>query len=541
MEALNEKRPAGLKEWAIIAYVRLSDEDRDKTENEKSRSIENQIKFLEQYIENMKAQGEKITGHKFICDDGKTGTDVKRTGFKEVIRLLKEKKYNCMLISDLSRGFRNISDQTYYLEEYFPVHNIRFISASLQYVDSYLLPQSAMNLGVKIQGITNEQFAYDTSVKIRSKFDLKRRLGEFIGAFAPFGYDKHPDNSDFLIIDEEAAEVVRDIFRWYANDLMSLGAIVRKLNGFGIPNPTKYKNLKGLNLKNPASNDGLWSSSSVRRILTNEVYLGKMVQGREEIINYKVHKSRRRPKELWYIVDETHEPIIDEKTFHEVQLILSKNARAGTGGTVYPLGGLLKCGECKKAMSRKSTKGSGYYSCRTYREKGKQFCGPHSIREDILFSVVLEAVNFQILQTGDMASLLKRIGDAPKRTGDAVNFEKKIDFSKKELDNEIKVFDKIYCDFSIGNISEEQFLRIRDKCERRISELKELIQALSLEMENAAKITGEKPARFETFQKNKHMAELTRSLAFDLIESVYVYSDKSIEINFRFCDQYMLL
>ncbi len=298
------------KVWAVIAYVRLSDEDREKPEDEKSRSVDNQIKYLEMYIETMKARGERISGHAVIYDDGKTGTDTNRTGFQEVMELLREKKFNCLLVSDLSRGFRNISDQTYYLEEYFPLHDIRFISTTLQYVDSYLLPGSALNLGVKIQGITNEQFAYDTSVKIRSKFDLKRKLGEFIGAFAPYGYDKKQDNSDVLVVDPEAAGIVKDIFNWYADGLMSLSAIVKKLNTFGIPNPTKYKNQKGLNLMNPAGNDGLWSASSVRRILTNEVYLGRMVQGREEVINYKVHKSRKVPREDWFVVEGTHEPYL---------------------------------------------------------------------------------------------------------------------------------------------------------------------------------------------------------------------------------------
>ncbi|MDR1688040.1 MAG: recombinase family protein, partial [Clostridiales bacterium] len=260
------------KDWSVIAYVRLSDEDTGKAEEEKSKSIENQIKYLELYVKNMKERGEQISEYKIVCDDGKTGTDTKRTGFREVIRLLEDGEYNCLLITDLSRGFRNISDQTYYLEEYFPLHDIRFISTTLQYVDSYLLPQSAMNLGVKIQGITNEQFAYDTSIKIRSKFDSKRALGEFIGAFAPYGYDKHENNSDLLVTDPDAAKVVRDIFKWYTKDYMSLSSIVKKLNVLAVPNPTKYKNQRGQNLKNPKGNDGLWSASSVRRVLTNEVY-----------------------------------------------------------------------------------------------------------------------------------------------------------------------------------------------------------------------------------------------------------------------------
>ncbi|MDR1664667.1 MAG: recombinase family protein [Clostridiales bacterium] len=527
-----------MKDWNVIAYVRLSDEDRDKTEDEKSRSIENQTKYLEQYIESMKARGENVAGYKIICDDGKTGTDTKRSGFREVMGLLMKKEYNCLLVSDLSRGFRNISDQTYYLEEYFPLHDIRFISTSLQYVDSFLLPQSAMNLGVKIQGITNEQFAYDTSIKIRSKFDMKRRIGEFIGAFAPFGYDKQLGNSDALVVDNPAADIVRDIFKWYADDLMSLGAIVRKLNELGIPNPTKYKNQKGLNLKNPKGNDGLWSASSVRRILTNEVYLGKMVQGREEVINYKIHKARRVPRENWYVVSGTHDAIVSGETFERAQRLLDLNVRAGSKGNVFPLGGILKCGECKKAMSRKTTRDYVYYCCRTYREKGKRFCKAHSIREEMLFNTVLEAINFQITQMDDLQALIRRVKTAPKKFGDYGGLEDRIKSSEQELRNEISVFDRAYYDYANGIISGRQFERIREICEKRQNELKGVIEGLSNEIKMSAIAEDAKPVYMDDFQKDGRFGELTRGMAFDLIESIYVYADKSVEINFKFADPY---
>jgi hypothetical protein len=526
------------KDWRVIAYVRLSDEDSGKAEEEKSKSIENQIKYLELYVKNMKEQGEAISGHKVICDDGKTGTDTKRTGFREVIQLLECGEYNCLLITDLSRGFRNISDQTYYLEEYFPLHDIRFISTTLQYVDSYLLPQSAMNLGVKIQGITNEQFAYDTSIKIRSKFNSKRVMGEFIGAFAPYGYDKHENNSDLLVKDPEAAEVVRDIFKWYTKDLMSLSSIVKKLNVLDIPNPTKYKNQRGQNLKNPRGNDGLWSASSVRRVLTNEVYLGKMIQGKEEVINYKVHKSRRRPKGNWYVVEGTHEPIIDAQTFEAARRLLSLNVRAGEQGNIYPLGGLLKCGGCKKAMSRKKARGRAYYGCRTYREKGKQFCSSHSIPECILFDAVLEAVNYQFMQISNFSELQKRFENIPAVCENGARINSRIEISKKEIEDETGVFDKAYYDYAKGIISQEQFLRIREICEKRRAELENLIEELKAEAANAEKTKKSKSKYAAEIFKTGKARELTRALASDLIESVYVHEDKSLEINFRFADPF---
>lgn len=526
------------RKWDIIAYVRLSDEDSCKEKEERSRSIENQRKYLESYISGMKERGEHVARYTVICDDGQTGTDIKRTGFQEALELLEKKKYNCLLVSDLSRGFRNIADQTYYLEEYFPLHDIRFISTTLQYVDNYLLTESAMNLGVKIQGITNEQFAYDTSVKIRSKFDMKRKMGEFIGAFAPFGYDKDPANNDLLIIDETAAVVIRDIFTWYVKEWMSLGAIVKKLNKLGIPNPTKYKNQKGQKLKNPLGNDGLWSASSVRRILTNEVYLGKMVQGREEVINYKVHKVRKIPRESWYVVEGTHEPIIDGKTFQEAQLLLNMNTRAGPKGQIYPLGGLLKCGECKKAMSRKSAKERTYYCCRTYREKGKEFCKPHSIREETLFCAVLDAVNLQLSQISNPAALIERARQSPPEQEHIDVLERQMSAFQKELESEMTVFEKSYYDFVEGLLSEEQFKRIQKRSGRRQNELKRLLKTLPKEKEEAKRKTKKSLGGLESFKKNKRVTMLTRGLAVELIEWVYVYSDQSVAVSFRFSDPY---
>ncbi|MDR1692212.1 MAG: recombinase family protein [Oscillospiraceae bacterium] len=517
------------REWRVIAYVRLSDEDREK--QEESRSIENQRKYLELYIESMKARGEVITEHTVISDDGKTGTDTDRTGFHQVIEFLRAKKYNCLLVSDLSRGFRNISDQTYYLEEYFPLHGIRFISTTLQYVDSFLLPGSAMNLGVKIQGITNEQFAYDTSVKIRSKFDLKRKLGEFIGAFAPYGYSKAPGNSDLLVVDPEAAGVVRDIFRWYTEDLSSMSAIVRKLNAIGIPNPTKYKNERGENLRNPLGNDGLWSASSVRRVLTNEVYLGRMVQGREEIINYKVHKSRKLPKEDWVVVEGTHEPVVAAEIFEKARQLLSLNVRACSDGSVYPLAGLLKCGQCRKAMSRKSSKGRVYYCCRTYREKGKQFCSPHSIREDVLFSAVLEAVNRQVRGHGPLLPRLLAASPRPSSARLRTDTWKR---TEQALATELSVFDKVYYDYAKGLISQEQFLRIRTLCEKRQTELEALLE--SAKDTEETKSAAPESAELQSFIETSRFTGLTRRLAFHLIESVQVHGGGLVEVRFTFAE-----
>jgi hypothetical protein len=242
------------------------------------------------------------------------------------------------------------------------------------------------------------------------------------------------------------------------------------------------------------------------------------------------------PSENWYVVEGTHEPVIDAETFQKARRLLMMNAKACTGGRISPLAGMLKCGECKKAMSKKAAGNKVYYNCRTYREKGKQFCKPHSIREDILFDVILEAINLQILRLKDVRGLMKRIGDAPGVTADMDHLKARKEALQKDLEKELAVFDRTYYDLTGGNISEEQFHRIRHICERRQKELKEVMESLSQEMASLSPATDSKAAYFERFQKDQRMTELTRKLAVDLIEVIYVYGDGSLEIHFRFSD-----
>ena len=181
---------------------------------------------------------------------------------------------------------------------------------------------------VSITGFMNEQYAYKTSCDIRRTFDTKRRKGEFIGAFAPYGYQKDPQDKNKLVIDEEAAKVVQDIFAWFLAGMSKCG-IAKRLNELGIPNPTKYKALKGLKYESPHSkeNDGFWNPTTVYRLLQNPVYLGTMVQGRSKVISYKVHKQVAVDEKDWYVVENTHPAIIDKETFEQAQNLHLRDTR----------------------------------------------------------------------------------------------------------------------------------------------------------------------------------------------------------------------
>ena len=280
--------------WKIGLYIRLSREDGNEYDSE---SIINQEKILRDFVDAYFEPGNYVIADVF-ADDGLTGTDTARPNFMRLERCIVRKEINCMIIKSLARGFRNLADQQKFLEEFIPINGARFICTGAPFIDTYANPPSASGLEVPIRGMFNEQFAAVTSEEIRKTFKMKRERGEFIGAFAAYGYRKDPNDKNRLLIDEEAAEVVRSIYHWFVHEGYSKMGIAKRLNSMGEPNPEAYKKKKGLKYQNPntSKNDGLWSASTVARILQNEIYTGVMVQGRHRVISYKVHKQIAAPK-----------------------------------------------------------------------------------------------------------------------------------------------------------------------------------------------------------------------------------------------------
>ena len=260
---------------------------------------------------------------------------------------------------------------------------------------------------------------------------MKRERGEFIGAFAPYGYKKDPNDKNSLIVDEEAAEVVISIYHWFVNEGYSKMGIAKRLNQMGEPNPEAYKKKKGFKYNNPNSdkNDGLWSASTIARILQNEVYTGVMVQGRNRVISYKVHKQINVPEEEWFVVPNTHEAIIDRETFEKAQALHKRDTRTAPGKQeVYLMSGFVRCADCKKAMRRKTARDIAYYS--------KKICSKHSIRQDKLENAVLAALQMQIALVDRLAEEIERINNAP-----VINREsKRLSHSLKQAEKQLKQY-----------------------------------------------------------------------------------------------------
>ena len=521
--------------WKIGLYIRLSKEDGNEDDSE---SIINQEKILRDFVDGYFEPGNYVIVDVF-ADDGLTGTDTARPDFKRLEGCIVRKEVNCMIIKSLARGFRNLADQQKFLEEFIPINGARFICTGTPFIDTYANPHSASGLEVPIRGMFNEQFAATTSEEIRKTFKMKRERGEFIGAFATYGYRKDPNDKNSLLIDEEAAEVVRSIYHWFVNEGYSKMGIAKRLNNMGEPNPEAYKKKKGLKYNNPNSskNDGLWSASTVARILQNEIYTGVMVQGRHRIISYKVHKQIAVPEDEWFVVPNTHEAIIDRETFEKAQALHKRDTRTAPGKQdVYILSGFVRCAGCKKAMRRKTARNLAYYACRTFTDK--KTCSKHSIRQDKLEEAVLAALQAQIALVDKLPEEIERISNAP-----VINREnKRLTFALKQAEKQLKQYhdasDSLYLDWKSGDITKEEYRRLKGKIAEQTAQLEQNISYLKEEVQVMADGIDTDDPYLTAFLKHKNIQTLNRGIVVELVNMVWVHENGEITVDFNFADEY---
>ena len=475
-------------------------------------------------------------------DDGTSGTtDLERRDFQRMVQDMKCGRINCIIVKNLSRAFRNSANQGHFLEEFIPLYNTRFISLYQPRIDTFLDPEIVHSLEVSITGFMNEQYAYKTSADVRRTFKHKRENGEFIGAFAPYGYAKDPDDKNALVVDEDAAQVVRDIFNWFILEGMSKAGIAKRLNEYGIPNPAAYKRSKGFHYENPhcKNNDGLWSPSTVARMLQNPLYIGVMRQGRQKVISYKVHKRAAVPEEEWFIVENAVPAIIDKDTFEAAQSLHRRDTRTAPGKQeVYLFAGFIRCADCRKSMVRHTSKNLVYYQCRTNRDKSKAKCTKHSIRLDVLEQAVLAAVQKQIEFVDSLSEIIKEINDAPVVHTESIRLNALLEQRTREFEKVAGVLDGLYMDWKNGDITRDQYRRMKVRFEEQAQQLQETIDHIRQECETIAQGIDDDNPYLTAFLKHRNIQSLSRGLLVELVNAIYVHEDKSIEIEFNFADQY---
>lgn len=522
--------------WKPALYVRLSREDGDR---EESDSIANQRDMLAEFA----AAQDDLAAPAFYTDDGYTGTDFDRPGFRRMMDDLRAGTVNCVIVKDLSRFGRNYVGVGEYLEQVFPLLDVRFISVNDR-VDSFLDPRSVNNLVVPFKNIINDEYCRDISNKVRASLDLKRRQGKFIGSFASYGYRKDPADHSRLLVDGQAAAVVRDIFDWFVGGMSVLG-IAKRLNEMGVPNPSAYKRRQGMNYRHPASDklDGLWPDSSVRRILRNRLYTGTMVQGKTRIKSYKLHVSEAVPEADWMEVAATHEAIIPAELFERAQALFTRDTRtAPAQKEVYLFSGFLRCADCGRAMHRKTISQPygdyHYYICSTFKKQHSGACTKHTIRSDRLEQAVLEALRHQIALAVEMDELVAEINRSSTRGHNA----KRLLDERAQLEAEREHVEQmklsLYPDWKAGDISREEYHQLKAQFEQRQAGLDGRIAAVQARIDEVQNGVDETNSFLAQFVQYRSLQKLTREAVIELIDMIYVHEGGGITIQFKFSDAY---
>ena len=509
-------------DYHAALYIRLSKEDESEGPSE---SVSNQQSMLNEFV-----RQHRLDVFDTYIDDGWSGTNFDRPGFQRMIADIEAKRVNMVITKDLSRLGRDYIMTGHYMERYFPEHRVRYISL-LDGIDTGV--DSTANDITPFRAIINDMYAKDISKKISSVKHDKQRKGLFIGGKPAYGYRMHPTEKNKIVIDGDAAAVVRRIFGM-ALEGMSCRQIAVRLNTEGVPTPAAYA---GLTVANPGPYTGQWSSERVSDMLQNETYIGNMVQGRTRKISYKSKKCVRQDRWDWIVVEGTHEPIIDGETFDKVRVLL--NSRRHTRSRTYDflLKGLIFCHECGHplaVLNRRNAAGEDvlYFVCRTYqRFTGAGVCTSHTVKEQTVTRAVTEKVREVCrddLRAGLLLPLAQR--EVAKALAEADN-GREISSLKARVGGLTAQLDKVYMDKLSGILDEADFRRVytrlkadRAVLERRISQLDRSDRS----PEEQAGLAKKLVKRFlETASAN-------RELLVSLIERVELTEERQVIIKFRF-------
>jgi len=515
----------------VAIYCRLSEEDRNKqTETDDSGSIQNQKAMLMQYaIE----QGWEI--FRIYSDDDYAGADRRRPEFNRLLQDAEARKFDIVLCKTQSRFTRELELVEKYIHGLFPIWGIRFISI----VDNADTANKGNKKSRQINGLVNEWYLEDMSDNIRSVLKNRRENGFHIGAFALYGYEKDPDQKGHLIIDEEAAAVVREVFTLFSQGYGKT-AIARILNDRGIPNPTEYKRLKGLRYKQPTTkNSTLWKYFAISDMLVNEIYIGNMVQGKYGSISYKTKQNKPRPKSQWYIVEGTHEPIIDRELWDRVQKMVQDRAKPFDVGTIGLFARKARCANCGYVMRSSKNRGRHYLQC-SNRHVAKDACIGSFISVEKLEQLVIEELNRLSKEYLNKDELERKIEFCNNLQAQKDSILKNIATYEKRVAELSKGIRELYMDKVKGLISgsdyaemSKDFIADRDRLEIMISDGRKQIEEIDVKIE-----VGDN--RKEIIERYTNLKHLNREMVEILIDYISVgkripkTNDVPIEIHWNF-------
>ena len=512
-------------------YCRLSEEDRNKQfETDDSNSIQNQKAMLLQYA---MEQGWEV--YNLYSDDDYTGSDRRRPEFNRLLEDAKAHRFDIVLCKTQSRFTRELELVEKYIHGLFPIWGIRFVSI----VDNADTANKGNKKSRQINGLVNEWYLEDMSENIRSVLTNRRQNGFHIGAFALYGYKKDPDQKGHLIIDEEAAAVVREVFTLFSQGYGKT-AIARMLNDRGIPNPTEYKRLHGLRYQQPKrKNSTLWKYFAISDMLTNEIYIGNMVQGKYGSVSYKTKQNKPRPQSEWYRVEGTHKAIIDRPLWNRVQSMIAERAKPFDCGTVGLFARKAICANCGYTMRSSKNRGRHYLQC-SNRHVAKDACIGSFISVEKLERMVIDELNRLAAAYLDKDELERSIEFCENLQGQKRQLLETLSAYEKKIAEYTKGLRDLYMDKVKGLLNDSDFSALSKEFSSEKSRLERVLldgQRQLAELEDRIAVGDNRKALVERYINLEH---LTREIVEILIDHITVGKripgtrDVPIEIHWNF-------
>jgi len=519
-------------------YARLSSED-----CKEANSLENQIYMVEKYIE--ERQDLKHCGT--FTDNGETGTNFNRDGFAHMMDEVRRGNINCIVVKDLSRFGRNYIETGEYLEKILPFMGVRFISVNdgLDSEDA----NSTDALIISLKNLVNDVYAKDISQKISSALRTRQEQGDFVGGLPPYGYLKSRENHRKLVVDDEVAHIVRDVFDWKAEGLGDV-AIARRLNELGIPSPMKRWVDKGWVKRTGGTKVFLWRDKTIQLMTTNPVYIGHMAQGKFKQSICDSVSRHAKTKDQWIVVENTHEAIIDAVTFDKAQEMRlqntsefyknydrSKHVKNGQ----YLFKGMLLCGNCGSKIVRRKIRENKHetkfsFVCPVERGKLGSTCNVGSFREDDLSNTVCSLVKAQVEIMVDENALAQKVADKNGRTGK--DTAKQIFDLQQELKRLSNLRVKLFETFADKLLTEDEYVASKNKYTQKINSIKELLG--TIERDNATASTKQAQAAKlkQTLDSLIRQGKLSAEIVQALICRITIHSSDRLEICWNFSDMY---
>ena len=529
------------RKWLLGVYGRRSFDD---GENSESYTIKNQKALIESFLENK----DNIEIEDYYIDDGYTGTNFERPGFKRMLQDVVNGKINGIIVKDLSRLGRNHREVGKYIEEIFPIYDIRIISIN-DNVDSYLDPESISSLIVPVKNLMNENYSRDLSKKVASAYETMAKNGEFVAGTPPYGYMLDPENKHHLVIDHNEVDIVKKVF-----DMA--------LSGSGRPTICQYLNDNGILCRKELQrrkkrkltldpfeieSDYLWSTSTIGRMLHNESYIGNLVQLKTTRATFGSKKFISKNEDQYIRSENTHEAIISKDDFYKVQKLIKqndKNKKHNAPMNYSIFRGILKCADCGRAMTKqedfRGKRQISNYFCMNYLQVSKS-CSAHKIKTSDLESAVLEAIQLQVRLVIELERSLSKLYFKNNQGSIENEYKNNVKVAELKKSNLKEQKRKYYEEWKFNKLEKSEFIKLSEEIENKITQLNEDIELYTSTYKENIKKIRKNDYWIGHYKRNRKIKRLTKEVLNELIDVIYVRKDGTLDIKFKYQDEYQSL